>query len=132
MLPKKERFTTLDFSSLRNNSKQLKQRKLITKYGFFVIYDIFSPIYRGGQVGLISKDLPKGGREAAALPKSLYGKKAVILSKKNFNTATLRNKIKRLFFNTIREEKSLKNKTFILYCRKEFTKEELMIDLMKI
>lgn len=106
MLPKKERFTTADFSKIKSN---LKFKKLNTLYGFFIIYE-------------------KGV------------KKAIILSKKNFKTAVERNKIKRLFYNTIldiqnEQEKSeviIKNKSFVFHSKKSFTKEELKKDLKQI
>jgi ribonuclease P protein component len=63
-------------------------------------------------------------------------KKAVILSKKNFKTAVLRNKYKRLFFNALlevqKDKPELVKTSFVFYPKKTFTKEEIVLDLSKI
>jgi ribonuclease P protein component len=60
------------------------------------------------------------------------GKKAIIISKKVSKSAVERNKLKRLFFNTTREIKDLKVKSFILHLKKTFTKEEIKTTLRSL
>jgi ribonuclease P protein component len=99
MLPKKLKFSSKDHSKV----KAFKSKKLITKYGFFVI-----------------------------LEETFGGKKSIITSSKNFKTAVLRNKVRRLFYNTLANEDSIMNKSFVLHAKKEFTGPELLVDLLKI
>lgn len=102
MLPKKEKFTSKDFSD-KNIFKNSK--KTYTKYGFFVVLE--------GE-----------------------NKKGIILSKKVFKTAVLRNKYKRLFYNSILElQKSfpqINTKSFVFHPKKEFSKEDLLKDLKSL
>ena len=107
MLPKRERFSTEDFKSI----KKQKTKKFIVNNGFFVVL-----------LGLSNTKLES---------KFIITKKSVILPKKIFKTAVLRNKYKRLYYNTISfflKEKNL-DKSFIYYPRKTFTKENLLEDL---
>ena len=103
MLPKKEKFTSLDFANklLFNNSK-----KIYTPYGFFLVL-------RSENVEGV-----------------IFNKKAIILSKKNFKTAVLRNKCKRLYFNSLlevfKQKPELRNKSFIFYPKKTFTKDDII------
>ena len=115
MLPKFERFNTTDLSKLKNK----KFKKIIVKYGFFVVYPepephLTSPINKGG----------------------IVRKKGIILSKKVFKRAVDRNKYKRFFYNTILDiqkgNSELKSKTFIFHPKKVFEKEELQKDLLAI
>ena len=61
---------------------------------------------------------------------SLSGKKGIIFSKKSFKTAVLRNKYKRLFYNTLleiqKQNSELKNKSFVFYPNQPFTKDFLV------
>ncbi len=59
-------------------------------------------------------------------------KKGIVMSKKNFKTAVSRNKIKRLFYNTVREIPSLKAMSFVFHPKKIFTKLELQKDLLSM
>ena len=108
MLPKTERFTTKELDGLRRINP--KTKKLNTPYGFFVIHELPEPT----------------------------GKKGIILTKKIFKTAVLRNKTKRLFYNTILEIKkenqnlNLNQATFLFHPKKVFSKKELIEDLNKI
>ena len=116
MLPKKEKFTTKD---LGNKNIFKSGKKIFVEYGYFL-----------------------------QTPGGLH-RKGIILSKKNFKTAVLRNKYKRLFYNTILEiykgnsprsgesvskefSEKLKEKSFIFYPKKVFTKEELLNTLKNI
>lgn len=129
MLAKKERFTSVDFSKL----KTLKTKRIIVKYGFFVIVVVESASTPGGQ--------------RAPRPLEVLSKKAIVLSKKNFKTAVSRNKYKRLFYSSILniqalEEKNtntevgslggIKHKSFIFYPNKIFSKKDLMEDLLRL
>ncbi len=106
MLPKKEKFSSRDFS---NKNLFRNSQKIYTQYGFFVVLENYI---------------------------NPYFPKAIVLSKKNFKTAVLRNKYKRLFCNTLlevqRENISLKQKAFIFYPKQFFSKEELREDLKKL
>lgn len=122
MLPKKEKFTTQDFKDF----KKEKSRKIHTSYGFFLVLRSFPELRSLGVGGSVE------GVDS--------NKKGIILSKKNFKTAVQRNKVKRLFYNTILEIKNklkessseLESVSFIFYPNKVFTKEDLKDDLMKI
>lgn len=107
MLPKKERFTTADFSKIRTH----KFKKIYTPYGFFVVYPAYSEATEG----------------MATTHQS--GKKGIVMSKKNFKRAVDRNKYKRLFYNTILEvqetKPETKTKSFVFHPKKVFAKEEL-------
>jgi len=112
MIPKRNKFSSRDFAnkSLFKNSK-----KVVVPYGYFSILTPPSlPLLRGGT----------------------QNKKGIILSKKNFKTAVLRNKFKRLFYNTLlevqKEKKEFLEISFIFHPNKLFSKEELVIDLKKI
>ncbi len=119
MLPKKNRFSSQD---LANKSLFKNSKKIYTEYGFFVVLEKHP----------LAPSLKKRGGSA---------KKGIVLSKKSFKTAALRNKYKRLFYNTILEiqnENKIENKTenteksFIFHPKKVFTKVELKLDLLKI
>lgn len=96
------------FSSKDLSDKNfIKQgQKIYTAYGFFVIFN--TPL----------------------------SKKGIILSKKNFKTAVLRNKYKRLFYNTIlelqKEIPNLKPKSFLFHPKKVFAKQELLKEMKEI
>lgn len=106
MLAKNKKFTTEDFKVIK---KEIS-KKIHTKYGFFLV---------------INTCLPE-----------LVGKKGAVLPKKIFKTAVLRNKYKRLFFNTLRELETQKPKlgltTLLFFPRQVFTKEELVQDLSRL
>lgn len=106
MLPKTERFSARDLS---DKTLFNKSGKIYTQYGFFVILANPDP--------------------------ETKGKKGIILSKKNFKTAVLRNKYKRLFYNTVRELQqnsiSLKSLSLTFHPKKAFSKEELKLDIVK-
>ncbi len=104
MISKKEKFSSKDFS----NKKLFKNsKKIYTPYGFFLVLEDF------------------------------LCKKGIILLNKNFKTAVLRNKYKRLFYNTLLELKKdskidLQKKSFVFYPKKQFSKEELIKDILEI
>jgi ribonuclease P protein component len=84
MLPKKNRFTAKELNSLWTPKQ--KSKKHNTQYGFFVVYEeSTSP----NPSRIFDLSLQRRVEEG--------GKKGIILSKKNFKTAVLRNKYKRLF-----------------------------------
>ena len=76
--------------------KSLKSKRINSSLGFFIVYE------------------------------SDKSKKGIMMSKKVFKTAVMRNKYKRLFFNSIKEVSELKNKSLIFHPKKIFNKEELM------
>lgn len=96
------------FSAKDFSNKNLfkNNQKIYTLYGFFVVLD---------------GDL---------------NKKAIVISKKNFKTAILRNKYKRLFYAVLSKTQKnypiLKQKTFIFNPKKIFTKDELEKDLINL
>ncbi len=59
-------------------------------------------------------------------------KKGIMVGKKVFKTAVLRNKYKRLFYNTVKEIPTIKKMSFIFHPKKTFTKEELLKELTSV
>jgi ribonuclease P protein component len=105
MLPKKEKFTSKEMS---DGALFKNGKKVHTTYGFFVL-----------------TPQPLGGS----------GKFGIVLGKKYFKTAVLRNKYKRLFYNTLLEFKKdtkLVVKSLIFHPKKIFTKEELKKDFLNM
>lgn len=102
MLPKKEKFTSTDFSKL----KYIKTKKIHTNIGFFVII------------------LPQTPGSMSTLTRV-----SVVLPKKIFKTAVNRNKYKRLFYNTLLSLKKVDNKvnklSLVFYPKREYTQQEL-------
>lgn len=86
-----------------SNLKNIKSTKTNCPLGFFVIF-----------------------------PTATTRKKGIMVSKKVFKTAVIRNKNKRLFYNTVNSLESLKNKSFIFHPKKTYTKKELLEELSKM
>jgi ribonuclease P protein component len=107
MLSKKQKFTAQEFADKQTFKNS---KKVFLEYGFFLVLE------KGKGVGT--------------------GKFGIVMSKKNFKTAVLRNKYKRLFYNTLleikREDKSVENISLIFYPKKVFTKENLIKDFKNI
>lgn len=115
MIPKKEKFTTSDFSLIKSLKGTLipgggKPRKIFTNIGVFCIYT--NPAKEVG-----------------------CNKFAIAPSKKIFKTAVSRNKHKRIYFNFLKdshEKIKLQNSLCIFYPNKTYTREALETELSKI
>lgn len=101
MIPKRERFTSIDLKNNRN----IKGKRLNAKFGFFLIFPL-----KQGEIG----------------------KKGIILSKKNFKTAVLRNKYRRLFYNVLRSLESRTKHSILFSPKQEFSEEELREVLLNV
>ncbi len=105
MLPKQNRFSSSDFSLI----KTIKPKKIFTDIGFFSIYE---------NLKVNNLEVNKFG---------------IIVPKKIFKTAVLRNKHKRLFFNTLLEFKKTDNiNSFVFYSKKIFNKEDVLHAIMSL
>lgn len=106
MIPKREKFTTSDFSLI----KTMKPRKIFTNIGVFCIYN-------------------NPSKEAGC------NKFAIAPSKKIFKTAVSRNKHKRIYFNFLKDNYKkikLEDSMCIFYPNKSYTKVILENEMVKV